>query len=123
MEEMMHGTLASADDDDFEYLRQAIFRASRELAVGARDDGDEQRRKRCSLESIGDCVEWAALDQFDANQLFLLELMIAYWRECEVEAGAPEPRRPTKEENDEAIELATRRDLLALRTGVLRRVA
>jgi hypothetical protein len=51
----------------------------------------EQQRRQEALRGIEDILEGRPLSAFKAVQLELLELLIGYWRECEVEAGAPEP--------------------------------
>jgi hypothetical protein len=51
----------------------------------------EQQRRQHALQGIDEVLEWRPLTAFKAVQLEFLELLISYWRECEVEAGAPEP--------------------------------
>jgi hypothetical protein len=51
----------------------------------------EQERRQSSLEFIDEVLDRHPLASFSAVHLESLELMIAYWREAEVEAGAPSP--------------------------------
>jgi hypothetical protein len=90
-------------DDTFEDLRDAIFAAYTAFAEHDRDHcrmtGDaggmrrmsEQERRESALNSIEDILDRHPFASFSAVHLELLELMIAYWREAEVEVGAPWP--------------------------------
>jgi hypothetical protein len=102
-------------------LRDVIFRVCREFAKRDRRKDDELS-KQDSFSGIGECLEWRALDQFDARQLVVLETLITYWREAEVcVPGVSQPRPWTDAENDEGILLSMRHDTLLFRTGALRR--
>jgi hypothetical protein len=46
---------------------------------------------RSALLAINNILEQRPLGTFTAEHLEFLETLIAYWRELEVEAGAPEP--------------------------------
>jgi hypothetical protein len=46
----------------------------------------EQERRQSSLEIIDEVLDWHPLAAFSAVHLELLELMMAYWPEAEVEA-------------------------------------
>jgi hypothetical protein len=48
-------------------------------------------RRQHALASIQEILEWKPLEAFKAEHLEFLELLVAYWRELEVEAGASEP--------------------------------
>lgn len=87
----------------FDDLRDAIFATC--TALAARDrvhpleivtatgsrPMTEQERRESALDSIDEYLERRPLATFPAVQLELLELMVAYWREAEVEVGAPSP--------------------------------
>jgi hypothetical protein len=75
-------------------LADAIQTACRELARDPRHvRGSELTRRESALQAIDEILQWRPLASFSASQLELLETLVAYWRECEVEAGAPEPDR------------------------------
>jgi hypothetical protein len=90
-------------EDAFEELRNAIFATHRAFVEHDRDHDrmmagprgsrrmSEQERREDALESIDEILEWRPLATFPAVQIELLELMVAYWREAEVEVGAPPP--------------------------------
>jgi hypothetical protein len=90
-------------DEVFEELRRAIFAAytalvehnrDREVTMGSPSGlrrMSEQERRQSSLEFIDEVLDRHPLASFSAVHLELLELMMAYWREAEVEAGAPSP--------------------------------
>jgi len=94
---------AAASHEVFEELRRAIFAAYGALVEHYRDHDvtigtpcgvrrmSEQERRQSSLEFIDEVLERHPLASFSAVHLELLELMMAYWREAEVEAGAPSP--------------------------------
>jgi hypothetical protein len=69
-----------------------MIRAYREYAAqrpaGA---GSEQQQRESALEGVQEILQWRPLETFKAEHLQFLELLIAYWRELEVEAGAPGP--------------------------------
>jgi hypothetical protein len=81
---------------EFDELRAAIFAVYRLLMTQDRNASrdhleSEQAYRRVVLESIGEILDGHPLTSFSATHLELLELMLAYWREVEVEVGAPEP--------------------------------
>jgi hypothetical protein len=90
-------------DEVFEELRSAIFAAYTALAEHDRDHDrmidtarglrrmSEQERRQSALSFIDEIVEGRPLASFSAVHLELLELMMAYWREAEVEVGVPSP--------------------------------
>jgi hypothetical protein len=51
----------------------------------------EHERRQSSLKFIDEVLDRHPLASFSAVHLELLELMMTYWREAEVEAGAPSP--------------------------------
>jgi hypothetical protein len=92
-------------DDVFEELRDAIFVAYTALAERDRDHDlmianrgsqrmSEQERRQSALNFIDEILDGHPLASFSAVHLDLLELMMAYWREAEVEVGAPSPDFP-----------------------------
>ena len=90
-------------EEAFEELRRSIFGAytalvehnhDHEVTIGSPSGSrrmSEQKRRQSSLEFIDEVLDRHPLASFSAVHLELLELMIAYWREAEVEAGAPSP--------------------------------
>ena len=94
---------AASLDEVFEELRRSIFAAYRAFVEHDRDHDrtigtpsgsrrmSEQERRQSSLEFIDEVLDRHPLASFSAVHLELLELMMAYWREAEVEAGAPPP--------------------------------
>jgi len=81
-------------------LRDAIFATYTALAERDRSRitneiesrwVNEHQRRQSALDFIDEILEWRPLASFSAVQLEVLESMIAYWREAEVEAGAPLP--------------------------------
>ena len=75
---------------------RTIFAAYRAFVEHDRDHGgsrrmSEQERRQSSLEFIDEVLDRHPLASFSAVHLELLELTMAYWREAEVEAGAPSP--------------------------------
>jgi hypothetical protein len=89
-------------DEVFEQLRRSIFAAytalvehhqDHEVTIGSLRSRrmSEQERRQSSLEFIDEVLDRHPLASFSAVHLELLELMMAYWREAEVEAGAPSP--------------------------------
>ena len=87
---------AASLDEVFEELRRSIFAAYRAFVEHDRDHGvsrrmSEQERRQLSLECIDEILDRHPFASFSAVHLELLELMMAYWREAEVEAGAPSP--------------------------------
>ena len=87
---------AASLDEVFEELRRSIFAAYRTFVKHDRDHSgsrrmSEQERRQSSLEFIDEVLDRHPLASFSAVHLELLELMMAYWREAEVEAGAPSP--------------------------------
>ena len=87
---------AASLDEVFEELRRSIFAAYRAFVEHDRDHGgsrrmSEQERRQSSLEFIDEVLDGHPLASFSAVHLELLRLMMAYWREAEVEAGAPSP--------------------------------
>ena len=84
---------AASLDEVFEELRRSIFAAYRAFVEHDRDHGgsrrmSEQERRQLSLECIDEVLDRHPFASFSAVHLELLELMMAYWREAEVEAGA-----------------------------------
>src|SRR5262249_46993287 len=78
--------------EKLETLREAIFEAYRNIAVtDPQYQRPELERRRSMLEGVDEILDGHPLTSFSAVQLSLLELLVAYWRECEVEAGAPGP--------------------------------
>jgi len=87
----------------FEDLRDAIFRAYTAFTERDRDHDrmigaagnmrrmSEQERRQSALDSIENILDGHPFALFSAVHLELLELMIAYWREAEVEVGASWP--------------------------------
>src|SRR6516162_6994605 len=96
-------TTAARLEDVFDELRHSIFAAYRALADRDRDHEatmaaagglrrlSEEERRQGALEFIDETLDGHALASFSAVHLELLELMVAYWREAEVEAGAASP--------------------------------
>ena len=91
-------------NDVFEELRNAIFAAYTAYAERDRDCEaaataiaagsrwlDEQERREIALERIQEILDRHPFASFSAAHLGLLELILAYWREAEVEVGAPAP--------------------------------
>jgi hypothetical protein len=88
-------------DDIFEELRDAIFATYTALAERDRDPEittatgsrrmSEQERRQSALNFIKEILDGHPLASFSAVQLELLELMMAYWREADVEVSAPWP--------------------------------
>ena len=78
-------------DDAMATLRDAIFNAYICFARSEPLHGSERARRQTALEDIEEFLDGHPLTTFSATHLELLSLMIAYWREAEVEAGAPEP--------------------------------
>jgi hypothetical protein len=74
--------------DDLNYCMQATYRVLTEQSQIA---GSEQERRQRALAGIQETLEGKPLATFKAEHLEFLELLFAYWRELEVEAGAPEP--------------------------------
>jgi hypothetical protein len=73
-------------------LNDAVIATARMYGGREKKDGrTEQQRRQEALAWIDEILEWRPLTAFSAVQLEFLGLLIAYWRECEVEAGAPEP--------------------------------
>jgi hypothetical protein len=89
--------------DAFDALREAIFETYTELAARDRHHPPEiatpagsrpmteQERRQSALNWIDGTLQGRPLAAFPAVRLELLELMIDYWREAEVEVGAPPP--------------------------------
>jgi hypothetical protein len=78
----------------FDELSAAVIATARwHVAQEKQKDGQrpEQQRRREALEWIDEVLEWRPLAAFSAVQLEFLGLLIGYWREAEIEAGAPEP--------------------------------
>jgi hypothetical protein len=73
-------------------LNGCMQQTYRELAARERPNacGEQERRER-ALQAIRESLEWRPLETFKAEHLEFLETLIVYWRELEVEAGAPEP--------------------------------
>src|SRR6188472_4257302 len=90
-------------DEAFEELRRSIFAAytalvehnqNHKATIGSPPASrrmSEQERRQSSLKIIDEVLDRHPLAAFSAVHLELLELMMAYWREVEVEAGAPSP--------------------------------
>jgi hypothetical protein len=90
-------------DEVFEQLRRSIFDAYTALVEHNQDHTvtigslcgsrrmNEQERRQSSLKFIDEVLDRHPFASFSAVHLELLELMMAYWREAEVEAGAPSP--------------------------------
>ena len=73
-------------------LRDAIFDACRELDDAPALDGrSDIQRRESALKGIDETLEWRPLASFSASQLEFLELLMTYWRECEIEVGAAHP--------------------------------
>jgi hypothetical protein len=73
-------------------LNETMQRTYRELAARERLDArGEPERRESALRAIQESLEWRPLETFKAEHLEFLETLFAYWRELEVEAGAPEP--------------------------------
>jgi hypothetical protein len=78
--------------DDFYELRKCIIETYRKLALKPPSHRGEQKRRAEALETIKEeILDGRPLESFKAEHLEYLSLLVAYWRECEVEAGAPEP--------------------------------
>ena len=76
----------------FDALNDAVIATARWFAEHEKqnlDQGSEQQRRQAALRSIDETLERRLLSTFSAVQLEFLDLLISYWRECEVEAGAP----------------------------------
>ena len=88
-------SLLNDPNNELDKLRAAIFAFARRCVEQEKQkDGrrTEQQRRQASVAWIDELLEWRPLTAFSAMQLEFLELLIAYWRECEVEvAGVPEP--------------------------------
>jgi hypothetical protein len=81
---------------EFDALRDAIFAlyalmAKRKAALPLELSDTEREGRRSALHSINEILEWRSLATFSATHLDLLELLIAYWREVEVDG---DPRTP-----------------------------
>lgn len=74
--------------DDLTTCMQATYRVITEQSQMA---GSEQERRQSALAEIQQTLEGKPLASFKAEHLEFLSLLFAYWRELEVEAGAPEP--------------------------------
>jgi hypothetical protein len=78
----------------FEELRSAIFAAYAAMEEG-RVVSAEHDRRQSALSGIDEILDGHPLASFSASHLELLELMLAYWREAEVEgairAALPDP--------------------------------
>jgi hypothetical protein len=73
-------------------LRAAIFKAFAELQEPVYQAGMSEQDKRAShLDGINDVLNGTPLAAFSSQHLALLELMIAYWRELEVEREVRAP--------------------------------
>ena len=72
-------------------LNTAMRTAYRLYKVSDYPPRDEQGRRQAALDGIQEILRWRPLNMFKAEHLEFLELVIAYWRELEVAAGAPEP--------------------------------
>ena len=77
----------------FEELRSAIFAAYAATVEEDRIVGAEHDRRRSALSGIDEILDGYPLASFSAAHLELLGLMLAYWREAEVE-GAIRPPSP-----------------------------
>jgi len=78
---------------DLGELRDCIIRTYRELQGHKLGEPrrSEQERRQSAIEGIQEVLEYRPLESFKAEHLEFLDLLVAYWRELEVEAGAPEP--------------------------------
>ena len=77
----------------FEELRSAIFAAYAAVVERDRVVGVEHDRGQSALSGIDEILDGHPLASFSAAHLELLGLMLAYWREAEVE-GAIRPALP-----------------------------
>jgi hypothetical protein len=71
----------------FEELRSAIFAAYAATVEEDRVVGAEHDRRQSALNGIDEILDGHPLGSFSAAHLELLELMLAYWREAEVEGA------------------------------------
>jgi alkylation response protein AidB-like acyl-CoA dehydrogenase len=76
-------------------LRSAIFAAYAAIAENACAVGTEYERRRSALSGIDEILDGQPLASFSAAHLKLLELMLAYWREAEVEGEIRPPSPDT----------------------------
>lgn len=77
--------------DELNDSMQTAYCQCRTRALEAAPERSELERRKAALNSIREILQWRPLESFKAEHLEFLETLIAYWRELEVEAGAPEP--------------------------------
>jgi hypothetical protein len=69
-----------------------MFESYKVLAQHGVKYGTEHQRRESALDTINEeILERRPLATFKADHLEFLEVLFAYWRELEVEAGAEEP--------------------------------
>ncbi len=80
--------------EEYDQLSDAIFAMYAVIAKRIEAEPPkmpELERRKIALRRIGEILSWQPFSAFSATHLELLELLIAYWRELEVEG---EPRAP-----------------------------